>query len=116
MKLAIIGSRTFNNYEFLENEINNLIKKEQIDIDCIISGGANGVDKLGELYADIHKIKTEIYYADWSKGKKAGFDRNHDIIKNSDIVICFWNGFSQGTLHSINLTKKYNKKCFIIKF
>ena len=115
MKLAIIGSRTFNDYQLLKNEINDLVQKEKFEITHIVSGGAKGADKLGELYAFEYKIPTEIYYPDWSKGKGAGFERNHDIIKNSDIVICFWNGESKGTLHSINLTKKYDKKCFIVK-
>jgi predicted Rossmann fold nucleotide-binding protein DprA/Smf involved in DNA uptake len=42
MKLAIVGSRTFNDYEKLKNTILSLIDLQ--DIKQIISGGAKGVD------------------------------------------------------------------------
>jgi len=116
MKLAVIGSRSFNDYELMKSSINDLAKKQNAIISTIVSGGAMGADKLGEKYANEYDIPTEIYLPDWSKGKYAGLDRNHQIIINSDIVICFWDGKSRGTLHSINLSKKYNKECIIINF
>ena len=110
MNLAIVGSRSFNSYDLLKTEINKFIKENSITIDCIISGGAKGADSLGEEYAKEYKIPTKIFYPDWNKyGKRAGYLRNIDIIKNSDFVIAFWNGFSTGTKSSINLAKEQNK-------
>jgi hypothetical protein len=113
MKIGIIGSRTFDNYNFLEEQI---LKNFNIDdITLIVSGGANGADKLGENFAKNYKIRTLIFLPDWkSYGKSAGFKRNHDIINNSDIVIAFWNYESKGTENSIKLCEKKNKKCIII--
>lgn len=115
MKLGVVGSRTFNDYNLLKDIINNI--NSTFKIECIVSGGANGADKLGEKYAIEYNIPTEIYLPDWKKyGKKAGFIRNEDIVKNSDRIIAFWDGKSKGTKNTINLCKKYFKKCYIIKF
>jgi len=109
MKVAVIGSRTFENYTKLESVL------DQYDISEIISGGARGADSLAELYALNKNIPVKIFKADWSKyGKAAGFIRNKDIIDNCDIVIAFWDGKSKGTQHSINLAKKQGKTVEVI--
>jgi hypothetical protein len=110
MKLAIVGSRTFNDYELLCGVID-----EVKDIELIISGGANGADSLAEKYAKDHSIPTKIYHADWNKyGKRAGYIRNVDIITNCDCVIAFWDCKSKGTKHSIDLANTQKKKLLII--
>ncbi len=114
MKLAIIGSRTFNNYEILKEEVSKFVNPNEISL--IVSGGAKGADTLGERYAKEHNIDTKIFLADWNKyGKSAGFIRNHDIIKNCDSVIAFWDGKSKGTAHSLNIATKNNKNIKIIR-
>ena len=49
MKLAIVGSRTFNDYNLLVNFIEKHYNTSEID--TIISGAARGTDTLGMLYA-----------------------------------------------------------------
>lgn len=112
--LAIIGSRSFNNYSFAKNEILNIIKNNKIGISKIISGGASGADKIAEIFASKFNIPVEVIVPDWSKGRGAGMVRNTDIIKKSDYVIAFWDGKSKGTLDSINKAKRLNKKLFIV--
>lgn len=113
MKISIIGSRTFNDYDLLRDIV--LSKFNPSDIDVIVSGGAKGADKLGEQFAEEFNKRTNIFLPDWKKyGKSAGFIRNADIIKNSDYVFAFWDGVSKGTLNSINTAKKLNKKIKII--
>jgi predicted Rossmann fold nucleotide-binding protein DprA/Smf involved in DNA uptake len=46
MKVAVIGSRSFNDYEKLKDTLS------KISISLLVSGGANGADKLGEQYAN----------------------------------------------------------------
>lgn len=112
MKVAIIGSRTFDNYQYLSFFLD--VFRNQYPIDLIISGGAKGADSLAEKYAKEHNIKTLIFPADWDKyGKRAGYIRNEDIIKNCDLVIAFWDMTSIGTKHSLDLAKKYNKPAII---
>jgi hypothetical protein len=112
MKLAIIGSRTFNDYNLLESYLNPY----KNNISLVISGAAKGADSLGEKWANKNNIKTLIFPADWNKyGKRAGYIRNEDIIKNCDVCIAFWDGESKGTKHALSLCKKYNKLCNTIK-
>lgn len=115
MKLAIIGSRSFDNYFLLCKEVESLPLYSLIT--KIVSGGSKGADYLGALYALDHGLSLTEYYPEWDKyGKRAGFIRNKTIIQNSDIVIAFHDGESKGTLNSIELAKKYKKECHIIKY
>lgn len=113
--VAVIGSRSFNDYSLLSKNLNYMFKFDMIK--SIVSGGAKGADSLGERYAIENNIPTKIFYPDWNKyGKRAGFLRNEDIIKNSDIVISFWDLVSKGTKHSIDLSLKNNKLLIINTF
>jgi hypothetical protein len=115
MKLAVVGSRDFNDYELLKSRL-DIIHKLKI-IDLIISGGAIGADSLSEKWAKENRIPSKIFLPDWNTyGKSAGFKRNVEIIYNSDAVIAFWDGLSKGTQHSINLAKEYKKPIAIILF
>lgn len=116
MKLAIIGSRGFNNYDLLEKEVISFIPV--LDIDLLISGGAEGADSLGEQFAKNFNIPTKIFRPDWkTNGRKAGYMRNVDIIRHSDLVIAFWDGQSKGTRHSISLAlKTYRKPIRVIQY
>lgn len=112
MKVGIVGSRNFNDYKLLVETLREVPK-----IDMIISGGAVGADTLGEMYAKHNDIPTLIFRPEWDKyGKSAGFIRNHDIVKNSDIVFAFWDGKSKGTQSSIDICEKQGKNYKIINF
>jgi hypothetical protein len=109
MKVAVIGSRNFNDYE----KVKQVLSTKNITL--LVSGGAKGADTLGQKYAEEHDIETKIFLPDWEKyGKKAGFLRNSDIINESELVIAFWDGFSKGTLDSLKKAKKENKNILII--
>jgi hypothetical protein len=111
MKVAVIGSRGFNNYELVKKTLSN------IEITLLVSGGADGADSLGEQYAIENKIETKIFLPDWEKHKRAaGMIRNTDIVNESEVVVAFWDGTSKGTLDSINKAKKANKKIIIINY
>lgn len=111
MKVAVIGSRTFNDYEKLKQTLSLMT------ITLLISGGADGADKLGERYANEHGIPTKIFLPDWdTHGRIAGFLRNTDIINEAETVVAFWNQTSNGTRDSIDKAKKQNKKVIIVTF
>mgnify|MGYP003319707280 CR=1 FL=1 len=115
MKLAIVGSRTFNDYEKLVDFI--IEKYDFNEIDCIVSGGAKGADALGERFAKEYGFDTIIFSAEWKKyGKRAGFIRNVQIIDECDECVCFWDGQSRGTKHDIDLCKEKNKPYKICYF
>lgn len=112
MKLAIVGSRTFTDYMFLESTIMTRINKNVTEI---VSGGAPGADSLAEDFAKKFRLKMKVFPADWKGlGKKAGYLRNISIIEYSDIVIAFWDFVSPGTKSSIDLAYKMHKELHII--
>jgi hypothetical protein len=112
MKVAIVGSRSFNDYDLLKQTLDSIK-----DISLVISGCAKGADNLGELYAKERGIPTLLFRPDWKKyGKAAGFIRNKEIISNADFVIAFYDGASKGTANSISLANKQGKKLIVINF
>lgn len=114
MKIAVVGSRTFTDYDLLVSIL------DEYEFDTIVSGGANGADKLGERYAKEKGKKTIIYKPNWHVNgvyrKNAGILRNMDIVNESDLVIAFWDGKSPGTNHTISYTKSKGKECRIVSF
>ena len=108
MKLAVIGSRDFENTVML----NEILLKHKDELTLIISGGSKGADTMAESWAKDNGVETLIFLPDWSKyGRSAGVVRNHDIIKSCDLCIAFWDGKSKGTASGIRLCKKYGKPC-----
>lgn len=119
MRLAIVGSRTFNDYDLLVNWVRPFKHYTSTSI-TIISGGASGADALAKKYAE-HPLCFNTEYiefpAEWNKyGKSAGFIRNQQIIDNCDMVLAFWNGESRGTADTIEKAKRAKKPTFIVYY
>lgn len=119
MKLAIVGSRTFNDYKMLIHYIDVIIGENEWDEIIIISGGAQGADNLAKKYCEPNQsnIPYKEFSANWDKyGKSAGFKRNQQIVDACDMVLAFWDGKSKGTQDTINKAKIAKKPTFIIYF
>ena len=114
-RVVIAGCRYYNNYDDAKSYIDEClmsINKEHTVI--IVSGGAVGADAIGERYAAEHGLKLERYPANWSKyGKKAGPMRNRQMAEICDMVICFWDGKSNGTHSMITNAENLGKSVFI---
>lgn len=107
MKVAIIGSRGFDDYDLLKSKLAEHIN----EIECIISGGAKGADSLAEKFALDFNIPTKIFLPDWKVyGRSAGIVRNKEIVKEADLCFIFWDGKSKGTKSVINFCKSLNKQ------
>lgn len=107
MKTIIAGSRNLTDTVTILNLIKGIVEKYKIEITEIVSGGAKGIDKIGEMYAEINNIPLTIFKANWNKnGKKAGFIRNEEMSKYGEILIAIWDGESTGTKHMIDCAKK----------
>jgi hypothetical protein len=112
MKIAVIGSRTFDDYGLLRKTLDAIP-----DISSIISGGAKGADSLAEQWAKEKGIGTVVFKPEWAKyGMGAGVVRNRLIIEDCDYCIAFWDGKSKGTLNSIEMCKKLNKRITVHLF
>jgi len=115
MRIIIAGSREFDNYNLLYQNCEKAFSLQKI-IE-IVSGTANGADKLGEKYANEKGYKIKQFPADWDKyGKSAGYNRNEEMAKYADALIVFWDGKSKGTKHMIDLGCKYKLKIKIVIF
>jgi RNAse (barnase) inhibitor barstar len=108
MRVAIVGSRSFTDYEKFKTLLFNAYDIK--DISEIVSGGAKGTDSLAEKFSHEYMIPIKIFFPDWNKfGKKAGFLRNEEIVDYCDELVAFWDGDSKGTKSSIDLSNKKDK-------
>ena len=113
MKLAIVGSRDFNDYELMKEYIQS--KFNLSELDAIVSGGAKVADSLAAKFAQDHDIGLIVKKAEWDKyGRAAGPMRNKLIIQEADAVVAFPSAQSKGTLNSINLARKLGKRIEIL--
>lgn len=104
MKLAIVGSRNFNDYAKLEAKLRELYDISQITL--VISGGAAGADTLAERFACERKLPQRIHRAQWAMhGRSAGPIRNRLIVNDCDALVAFWNGRSAGTRSAIKMAR-----------
>ena len=96
MKTLIAGSRNIIDYDkFLEIMDICPFKNE---ITEVVSGGARGVDLMGERWAKDNDILIKKFPANWEKyGKAAGFIRNREMLDYIEVAIIVWDGQSSGT-------------------
>ena len=114
-QVIIAGSRDFNDYDLLSTKCDFLFSQKKPT--KIISGCANGADKLRIRYAKDNGIEVLEFPADWDKhGKSAGYIRNTEMLKYADALIAFWDGKSKGTKHMISIAKKKDIQTRVIKW
>lgn len=113
MKLAIIGSRSFDDYALLCRTV----AEHFPDVTTIISGGARGADRLARKFADECGLELQEYLPDWKQyGRAAGQIRNRLIIDGADVVLAFWDGTSKGTRGGFEYAKKQGKSAVTISY
>jgi len=120
MRVAIVGSRKFENKEFLFKCVDEVIEdiKDNLyqDLDLIISGGAAGADSIAQLYARERGIPIMIFYPKWREySRAAGPIRNQLIVDNCDAVIAFPVGEAKGTKDTLKKAAQKNRKVYIFK-
>ena len=100
IRVLVCGGRTFDNWKTVHRELSG------IGPAVIIQGGAPGADRLAAKYADVNGVPLVTYPALWSRGKKAGPERNAFMLEDSrpDIVIAFPGG--RGTQDMVDRVRK----------
>ena len=112
MRVIIAGSRDIADY----NLVIEAISSSPFKITTIVSGGARGVDKLGERWAKEHDRRVKKFYADWDVyGKAAGHIRNVRMAKYADALIAVWDGKSRGTRDMIDVADLYGLKICVLR-
>jgi hypothetical protein len=111
MKVAIIGSRSAGDtlYALLEQSV-------PLNVSEIISGGANGVDRMAERFARLNNLRLTVHLPDYETfGKTAPLIRNAAIVNEADYIVALWDCVSRGTANVINLCIEKSKPFKIIK-
>ena len=87
MKLLIAGSRSITSFD--------LSPHIPEGVDLIITGGAKGVDALGEQYARKRGIPTvTVRPAYETYGRAAPIRRDEEMVDMADMVLVVWDGVS----------------------
>ena len=116
MKIGIIGSRRRDTIKDLDLTVFKFFEIYK-DGDTIVSGGCSaGGDKFAEFIAKNYQIPIMIYYARWNKyGGRAGYIRNIDIARESDVLIaCVAPDRIGGTEHTIKKYLEFGKQKIIL--
>jgi hypothetical protein len=108
MKTIIAGSRHFNDYQ----KTVDIIRQSGFQITQVVSGGARGVDTLGEQWAGEDNYIR--FPANWTKhGKAAGPIRNQQMADYADALIAIYDSrTSRGTKDMIRRAKKAELKIY----
>ena len=113
MRVIIAGSRSVT-----QDQVNEAFARcpWASSVTCVVSGGARGADKYGEVLAANLGIQVEIYQPEWSRyGKQAGPVRNREMARNAEGLIAIWDGLSRGTENMINLAKKAGIRIYVLQ-
>ncbi|HMV01726.1 MAG TPA: SLOG family protein [Chitinophagales bacterium] len=109
MRTIIAGSRIINDYDLVKIAI----RDSGFTITKVISGCANGVDKLGEKWAKENGIEINQYPALWDQyGKSAGYHRNELMASNAEALILIWDSKSKGSANILKQSYKYKLKVY----
>ena len=102
MRVAIVGSRSFEKFDLREKAYTLLCENIPANTTEIVSGGATGIDTLAEVYAAEHHLPTKIFLPDYNAyGKRAPIVRNDQIVAYAQYVLAFWDGNSRGTAYTV---------------
>jgi len=111
MRVLICGSRDAPDDADMQHRLNLLLHELEItygSIREVISGCADGGDRLGERWAQSESIPIQRFPAPWKEhGRAAGPIRNRQMLREGlpTHVVAIWNGSekSKGTLDMIRV-------------
>lgn len=112
MRVIVAGSRDIHDYDL----VCRAIERSGFQVDVVLSGGAEGVDKLGERWAGEHGVPVERYPADWQKhGRAAGPIRNRQMGKKGDALVAVMRRpGTPGTRNMIQTAERLGLKVYVL--
>jgi len=106
MILCIAGSRILSP---TAQDIDAVIVRPE-KVSALLSGTARGTDQAGERWAKGRNIPVIRRPADWQKhGKRAGYLRNAEMVKEAGCFLIYWDGKSPGTCNMLKLVRESGK-------
>ena len=107
MRLAVIGSRGAN--------VEDLGKYLPPGVTEIVSGGARGIDRCAQAYAQENGIPCRVFLPDYRRyGRGAPLRRNRKILEYADAVLAFWDGTSRGTAYTVALARELGMQVLVV--
>lgn len=115
IRLIIAGSRRFNDYSRAKDYLDRRFPLGSEIV--VISGTAQGADRIGEQWAESRGYPVIQMPAPWEKyGKRAGYIRNLSMVEAATHCVCFWDGWSRGTKHMIDIAEQNKLELAVVKF
>ena len=110
MRTIIAGPRDFTEAACLLTAL----RESQFVITEVVSGGAPGIDTLGEQWAEKQGIPVKRFPADWDKfGRAAGPIRNKQMAEYAEQLLACWDGQSRGTCDMIRTARKQGLNVYV---
>jgi YspA, cpYpsA-related SLOG family len=100
MIVTIVGSRDFPKLVLVRDFVVRLHAKHPTW--TVLSGGADGVDRVAVNTAQRLGMATKVIEADWATyGRGAGMIRNTQLVLRATYIVAFLHGASPGTSNTI---------------
>jgi hypothetical protein len=111
--VIIAGSRGIIN----EGLVLPYLDKSPFEITEVVSGGAFGVDRIGEKWAFKYRVPIKMFipHYDVQNPRNSPLLRNVDMAIYADALLAVWNTESRGTRHMIEQMKKLNKPYAVLE-
>lgn len=112
MKVIIAGSRTIEEYDLVAEAM----VASGYEPTEVVSGGARGVDELGEEWARRHDVPVTQMPAGWDEhGKAAGPKRNARMADYANAVLAVWDGRSPGTRDMLRKAHAHGLPIYLVR-
>lgn len=113
MRVIIAGSRSITDYNLLLRAI----EKSGFHFNEVVSGGAIGVDRLGERFAEENGIELVQFLPDYERYGRffAPLQRNCEMARYADALIAVWDGKSAGTRDMIHKAESRRLLVYVSK-
>jgi hypothetical protein len=122
MRVIVAGTRDIEEDEYIDYSlVKEKLAEVSIELDGeitqIVSGGARGVDTLGEKWAYENGVPlrtfdvTDDMYEKYGKG--AYKMRNRAMGEYGDVLVVFWDGISSGTQHMIEVADELDIDSYV---
>lgn len=117
-RLVVAGSRTIHSYDVVclaIMEAGRGLGFKVDDVGAVVSGGAPGVDRLGERWAKEHGVPVLVFPPDWDdiSAPNAVIKRNVRMAEKGDALVAVWDGRSTGTEHMVRAMRSLDKPVYV---
>lgn len=114
-KLLISGYRGFEDYDLFSNFMKTVTNEMGMPSVVLQGECKTGADQLAKRWCLEKDVKCMSFPADWSKGKRAGPERNSKMLEQVDVVCAFVHANSKGTKDVVNKARQKKMKLYELK-